>query len=82
MKIKKRTVSFLLAVVLVICMIPATGHTVIAGPNEPPGLTRPPRPRASQVHSVTNAEDSCINCSDPSSPLCTTCLYYLDDVRP
>jgi len=82
MKIKKHIATFLLAVVLIICMIPATGHTTLAGPIDPPGLTRPPRPRASQVYPVINAEDSCTNCSNPSGPLCTTCLYYLDDVQP
>jgi len=81
MKIKKHIAIFLLTVVLIICMIPATGHTVFADPTSPPA-TRPPRPRASQVHSVTNAEDSCINCFSQSGPLCTTCLYYLDDVQP
>jgi len=82
MKIKKRLATFLLAVVFVICMIPATGHTAFADPITPPWITRPPRPRTSQVYPIIDAEDSCINCSNSSGPLCTACLYYLDDVQP
>jgi len=81
MKVIKHIASFLLAVVLMISMTFAATYTASVDPVEPP-ITRPPRPRTSQVSPVTNAEDSCINCSAPSGPLCTTCLYYLDDVRP
>ena len=83
MKVKKHAASFLLAVMLIICMILSTGYiNAIVGPSDPPGLTRPPRPRTHQVYPATYIEDLCINCLDPSGQLCTTCLYFFDDVQP
>ena len=81
MKLKKHIVSFLLAVALIIFMIPATGHIAFADPTVPP-VTRPPRPTHAPIIPCNYAEDSCINCSNQSDPLCTTRLYYLDDVQP